>query len=166
MRRFLKITEYSSFMSNKIPERKTTDFDVQLDTGSTIRTSIVDSKSKVCEAFSNDPLDDNIIEEKFFPLDELIIYDDLDITNEDQKVAYVYECPVCFYKTVTTDPQYNFCPQCENSKFTPEVVGLIPLAQMEELEANDKDVTVFQLKDDKLVYKYKPKEKKNIESLY
>ena len=96
--------------------------------------------------------------EKSVPLDKVIICDDLDIANEDQKLAYVFECPICLFTVISTNPGLDFCPHCENTKFPPKVVALMNVAQMEDLATEEDDLTTFvQIKDGKVIYQDMPK---------
>ena len=158
--KYLHIVEYSTLIPYKIPIKESKDFDLYID-DSIIRSSVVSGKSKVSEKYSTDILQDTVLDEKFLPLEDVIVYDDIDIRNNDQKVAYVYECPVCFNITITTDPNFDFCTHCENSKFTPKLVGLINIEQMEEIAVNENDTSSYvQIKNDKIIYKSSPTKRK------
>lgn len=159
MTKYLHITEYSS---RKIPNKKDYEYDLTTLEDNIIRSYVDNHREKIKENFDNF-YNDSIIEEKTFPLNKVIIYDNYDLINEDQKVAYVFECPVCLEKTITTDPTYNYCAHCENDKFAPVVVGLINVEQMEEIAIEDADISTYILvKDGKIKIIEKPEIKGSV----
>lgn len=159
MTKYLHIIEYSS---RKIPNKKDYEYDLITAEGNIIRSSVDKYKEKIKENFDN-VYNDSIIEEKTFPLNKVVIYDNYDLVNEDQKVAYVFECPVCLEKTITTDPTYSYCAHCENDKFAPVVVGLINVEQMEEIAIEEADISTYIfVKDGKIKIIEKPEVKGSV----
>lgn len=161
MRKFLRIIEYSTL--NKIPVKES--FEHEFIIGDKLfRTSvcIAESKEQVKENF--DPYyNDSKIEEKAFDLNDVLIFDNLDIVDPTQRLVYVFECPVCLNKTITTEDDISFCPQCEQEQFPFNLLALINTEQMEELAIDNPDVTTLVLiKEDKIVFKDTPKEKEMI----
>ena len=67
----------------------------------------------------------------------------MDVLNDNQKLAYVLECPICLHKIITSDNNLDYCPQCENIQFPLDLVALINTDQMEELAIDNKDVTTL-----------------------
>lgn len=156
MTKYLHITEYSSLVPYKIPQKKPNEHDLVLDT-SIIRSSFDDNKCPIRESLDT-VFDESKLVEKTIPLDDVIIYDNIDMANEDQKLAYVFECPICLEKTITTDPTFGFCPRCENNTFPPEVIALINVSQMEELAVDNPFLsTLIQVKGNKIIFKEEPK---------
>lgn len=157
MRKYLHITEYSSLIPYKLPCKKDNEFDLKID-NNIIRTSVNNYKTCISESYLSD---DITLLEQTIPLDNIIIYDDIDNLNEDQKLAYVYECPICLNTTITSK-KLDFCPHCENTKFSPEVIALISTNQMEDIALNQSDVsTLYLIKDDKVILKDKQKDSIN-----
>lgn len=163
-RKYLKITEYSSLLRDKIPIKESNEFDLEHD-GDIIRTSIIKHDDNIMRSMQDEMtngLDSLHNEAKFceksVPLDKVIILDDVDMANENQKLAYVFECPICLHTTMTTTPNLTFCPYCENTKFPPKVIALMNVAQLEDLVTEEDDVTTFvQVKDGKVIYQDMPK---------
>lgn len=166
IKKYLHITEYSSLIPYKIPNRKVNEYDLEYN-GNIIRTSVDTNKEQIKESLDT-IFDESKIYEKTIPLDDIVIYDNLDIINEDQKVAYIFECPVCLEKTITTDATFNYCPHCENTKFQPLVIGLMNLSQMEEIAVEDADSSSYiQVEGDKIVVKLLPEDSdKQKESIF
>lgn len=163
MSKYLHITEYSSLIPYKIPNKKENEHEFEFD-GSVFRSFIDSHKEPIKESYGYYLPNEAELEEKTIPLDDIVIYDVLDLNNEDQKVAYIYECPVCLEKTITTTPILEFCPHCENAKFSPQVIGLINIAQMEEIAIDNADTCYYvQVKDNEVIVKEEPeKEKESI----
>lgn len=160
MKKFLHITEYSSLKPYSLPVKSSNEFDLTID-NSIIRTYVDSNKNRIKENFDI-IYDSSKLEEKTIPLDQVIIYDNLDLVNDNQQIAYIYECPICFNKTITTDFNLEVCPHCENPKFSPEVIGLMNTKQKENIAIYDDDVsTLIQVKDNKVVFKDLPKEVKD-----
>lgn len=153
--KFLHITEYSSLIPYKIPECKCNEHSLRHD-NSIIRSYIDNSKTIIKESFDT-IYNDTIIMEKTIPIKDMIIYDNINIADDEQQIAYVFECPICLYKTITTDKNIDFCPHCENDKFTPQVVALINTSQMKELAFdNYEDTTYIKVVDDNIVFEDRP----------
>lgn len=159
---YLHITEYSKYApKHKIPERKKNEYDLIIN-DSIIRTSIDNCSYKIKESFDN-IYQDSIVSEQSIPLKNIFIYDKLDVIDADssnQKLAYVFECPICLDIVITTDKNYSFCEKCENTKFPPKVIALINLEQMEDYAVEHKDCNYVQVKDDKVVYECRKEEEK------
>lgn len=165
-KKYLHITEYSSLIPHKIPNRKSNEHDLECD-GNIIRTSVDTNKEQIKENFDN-VFNESKIYEKTIPLDDIVIYDNLDLVEENQKIAYIFECPVCLEKTITTDATFNYCPHCENTKFQPIVIGLMNLSQMEEIAVEDANSSSYiQVEGDKVVVKLLPEDSdKQKESIF
>lgn len=160
MPKYLHITEYSSSIPYKIPKKKSNEHDLEFN-GNIIRTSVDTNKERIKENFDY-LFDESKILEDTIPLKDIIIYDNKDIENEDQKLAYVYECPICLEKTITTDSKFNYCPHCENDKFLPQVIGLIHPDQMDEIAIDNSDISYYiQVEDGNIVIRKEPKEKES-----
>lgn len=158
--KYLHIIEYSSLVPYKIPESKGNRFSLVLQ-DSVIQSYVDDVKTRVMESIDY-IMDDAKLSEVTVPLDNVIIYDNLDLDNEEQKLAYVFRCPVCQSVYISTNPTEDFCFICENDKFSPELVGLINVGQMEKIAVDENDVsTLIQIKDGKVVYKDEPKIEQN-----
>lgn len=166
LKRYLHITEYSSLIPHKIPNRKSNEHDLEYD-GNIIRTSVDINKEQIKENFDN-VFNESKIYEKTIPLDDIVIYDNLDLVEENQKIAYIFECPVCLEKTITTDATFNYCPHCENTKFQPIVIGLMNLSQMEEIAVEDANSSSYiQVEGDKIIVKLLPEDSdKQKESIF
>lgn len=160
MNKYLHIIEYSN-QGLKIPERKENEHEF-IYNNSIFRASIKisESKEKIKESF--DPYYNNVkLDEKIIKLDNIIIYDNLDLKPE-QELAYVYECPVCLNKTITSDKNLDYCPQCEQTKFPFDLVAIINTEQMEDIAVDNADVSTLIInKDGKVIYKSLPKEEDN-----
>lgn len=153
MKKHLHIVEYSRF--GKIPVKESFEHEVTLDNGNIIRTSVhndveendyISDVDRIINVYNNE----SKIEEKNIDLDNVIIYDNLDIESP-QSLAYVYECPICLNTTITTDPEIDMCPQCGNKKYPFNVIALINTNQMEEIATEDDDVSsLIIIKDNKL----------------
>ena len=142
-RKYLHIIEYSK--DHKIPKRKENEFDLNIDNHSIIRSSIViDNYNKCKEQIKEDYTDyfykDSELDNYVLPLNDVIIYDNFDV-DETQEIAYVFECPICLSKTITSDSKLDFCPQCENSDFSFNLLALINTEQMENLAIDNDDIT-------------------------
>lgn len=155
-RKFLHITEYSSLIKHRVPERKENEFDLCLG-DNIIRTTVNTNREQIKERYYNS----SVIEEKTIPLDSVIIYDDMDILDEEQLIAYVYECPICKTITITTNPNYDFCNNCENTIFLPEVYALINIKQMEDIAINNSDISDYiRVKGDEIIFRDSKDDKK------
>lgn len=139
----LHITEYSKFC--KLPIKESYEHDVKLSTGNIIRTSVQKDNeeyktdiNKIIDTYNKVT---NVVEDISIPLTDIIIYDNLDIADPDQELAYVLECPVCLNTTVATNHKIPACPQCGNAEFPFTVKALVSLDQMEELAIDNKDET-------------------------
>lgn len=165
MPKYLHITEYSSMIPYKIPKIKIGEHDLEYN-GNIIRTSVDTYREPIKEHFdylSND----SKIYDKTIPLDNVVIYDEIDMENENQEIAYVFECPVCLEKTITTNSVLESCPHCENNKFAPQVIGLMNVSQMEEIAIEDADVSYYiQVEDGKIIIKSQPEEVREKESIF
>lgn len=156
--KYLYITEYSLDLKYKIPERKNNEFDLIID-NNLIRTTISNNQQKIKENFDY-IYDESKLDEKVIPLNKVIIYDDIDMNDEEQEVAYVYICPICQNVTITDRPNLDFCTICENTNFPPELYALINLKQMEDIAINNSDISEYiQIKDDEIVFKDAPEVK-------
>lgn len=151
MRKYLYITEYSNLLPHKVPVKESNEYDLK-QKDSIIRSSIKDYDINSV----SDNSTYNILDEKIIPLDKVFIYDDMDVElpkDSEQQIAYVFECPICLDITITTNKDYNFCENCENTKFLPKLIALINLEQMENIAIEDKDISEFILvKDNKVVF--------------
>lgn len=166
MKKYLHIIEYSK-LNNKIPKKES--FENEFTIGNSLyRTSIVSSdkstKEEIKESLNNDSFyniyNENKLSEDIINIDDVIIYDDIDIKDKNQKLAYVFECPVCLYKTITTDKDLDFCPQCENVTFPFNLIALINTEQMEDIAIDNKDISkLIIVKDNKIVFEDKPEDK-------
>lgn len=155
MKKYLHITEYSSNLKYKIPNRKHGEFDLELK-DSIIRSKLDEFACPIRESFDT-LFDQAKLEEQTIPIDDVYIYDDLDIEDDDQKIAYVFRCPICGRLTIQTNPNLDSCLQCEEQIFKPEVIGLINRDQMEDISINNSDVSTYiQIKNGKI--KVYPKE--------
>lgn len=161
MRKFLRIIEYS--MLGKIPAKES--FEHEFIIGDKLfRTSVCEAEDKEQIKENFDPYyNDSKLEEKSFALNDVLIFDDLDVQDPAQKLVYVFECPVCLNKIITTEDDFDFCPQCEQEQFPFDLIALINTEQMEELAIDNPDVTTLVLiKDDEIVFKDTPKEEELI----
>lgn len=131
MNKYLHILEYSSRL--KIPERKKLENEFKY-LGNIFRTSVVfsESKEQIKESF-NPVYNNSKIDEKIIDLDDIVIYDNIDIKPE-QDLVYVYECPVCLSKTISSEPEQKFCPQCEQDRFYLDILALINTDQLNDLK--------------------------------
>ena len=142
-RKYLHIIEY--LKNCKIPERKEKEFDLDIDSHSIIRSSVIAAdydkcKEQVKEDYTDYLYKESELDNYVLPLDDVIIYDNIDV-DETQEIAYVFECPICLSKTITSDSELDFCPQCENSDFPFNLLALINTKQMEDLAINNDDIT-------------------------
>lgn len=102
------------------------------------------------------------LDEEVIPLDDVVIYDNLDIVSDTQPLSYVYRCPVCLRTILTTESNLDFCPNCENTKFAPEVVGLLNKDLMDDIAIDDADETTYiQVKDDSIILRDERKKVSN-----
>lgn len=142
--KYLKITEYCSAFKNKIPELKTNEHQLQLKE-SVVHSSIIDKNDN--EPISINPYDnyfnENKIEDINIPLDQVYIYDDLSINNNEQDIAYVYQCPICYHTIISTEPNLSICPHCGNERFSFDILGLINTTQMEEIAFDNSDTSTY-----------------------
>nr|CAI9751327.1 hypothetical protein DGKKSRWO_DGKKSRWO_CDS_0047 [uncultured phage]CAI9752193.1 hypothetical protein CVNMHQAP_CVNMHQAP_CDS_0047 [uncultured phage] len=156
MKKFLHIVEYAKGM--KIPEKLDEEYEFYY-CNSIFRTSIKEasSKEKVKESF--DPYYNNVkLDEQVIDLGNILIYDNIDI-KDDQTLAYVYECPVCLNKTITSDKNLDYCPQCEQTKFPFDLIAIVNTDQMEDIAIKNDDVsTLIIVNGDKIVFKETKKE--------
>lgn len=161
MRKYLHITEYSSLIPYKIPKCKCEEHRFKY--GESVIKSFIDNNKTIIKESFDTIYNDSVILEKSIPIDKIIIFDDLDVEDEEQTMQYVFECPVCLYNIVTTKQNIDFCPYCENDKFPPELIALINKEQMEELAVENADyTTLIQVKDNNIVFKDEPKIKENL----
>lgn len=158
MRKYLHITEYSSLIPHKVPDCKKNEHSFKY--GESIIRSFIDSERKIIKESFDSIYNDSIITEKSIPIDKIIIFDNIDIKDDEQEIQYVFECPVCLYNIITTDKHIDFCPYCENDKFPPQLIALINKDQTEELTVDNADSTTFiQVKDNNIVFRDESKEK-------
>lgn len=157
--KYLHILEYSKF-SNFLPILESFEHEFTIN-NSIFRTSIVesDSKEKIKESF-NPIYNNQKLDEEIIPLTDVVIYDNIDVIPE-QKLAYVYQCPVCLNVTISSDNKtMEYCPQCENSTFDFDLIAIINTEQMEEIAINEKENTSLVLvKDDEVVMVDEKREK-------
>lgn len=160
---YLHIVEYSAMRPTRIPRLKFRQFRYKI--GESVYHAYIDnSRVRIKEDFDKPLEEDSKISEDTISLDDVILVDDLDLDKESQKLAFVYECPVCLNKTITTASNYDFCPHCENSRFSPEVIGIINVPLMEDIAVNHPENTTFiQTKDGKVVFKDVSKKQKALE---
>lgn len=157
MEKYLKITEYSKYSKNMLPNLNGK-FEHEFELGdSIIRTSVFSEKDRIYESYNTaviNKLNELKIEENIIPLKDVVVYDEIDISDNEQKLAYVFECPICLYKILTTQSNVDTCPICENTNFPPRVIALINQEQMEDIAINNKDTSSLLLVDnDSIVYK-------------
>lgn len=159
--KYLHIVEYSKY--GKIPVKESFEHEFKTTDGNIVRSSVVkDKENKNYDSFEDIINTYNklsgVVEDKTISLKDVIIYDNLDIDNLDQKLVYVLECPVCLNRTITSDSKIDTCPQCGNSDFPFIVKALINQEQMEELAIDNDDVTTLIIvKDDEIKLIDKPK---------
>ena len=155
MKKYLHIIEYSKL--GKIPKKESFEHEFKY-LNSIFRVSVkkAENKEMVKESF-NPYYNSSKLDEKIFELKDTIIFDDIDILDE-QELAYIYECPICLYKIITSSNNIDFCPQCENTQFPFNLIALLNTEQMEELAIDNKDVTsLVILKDGKIQIFDRPK---------
>lgn len=166
MRKFLHITEYFN-IPNKLPIKRNNEHSFKLD-DKIFYTSVVTgddyaTKEQIKESYKNDTIyNDSIVDTTILPLDRVIIFDDLDI-DPAQKIVYVFECPICLYTVITSNKDFDFCPQCENTEFPFILKALINTEQMEELAIDNSDITTLVIVKDgtiKLVCEPEPEKEK------
>lgn len=150
--KFLCISEYSDY--GIIPNRKNYEYELKL--GDRHIRSFVFSgdkdKEQVKESI-NDPLfNEAKISSDVIPLDKVIIYDNKNLVpnNPDQKIAYVYVCPICLTTLISNDNDLDFCPHCENTKFSPELKALVNMDQMEDIAIEESDSSLLIIKKDNI----------------
>lgn len=155
--KYIHTTEYSPL--GRIPDIKDDEYEFQ-HLGNIFRVSIAEGESKrqIKEQF--DPYYNNSkLEEKIIPLQNVVIVDDLDIQDRTQKLVYVFECPVCLNTIVSTDPKYDWCPQCENQTYDLNLIAIINQELMEDIAIDEADdSTVMFIKDGKLIKTIAPGE--------
>lgn len=147
MKKYLRTIEYSPL--GKIPKKEEKEFEF-IYNNSIIRTKVFnnDSKTKIEESIDS-YYNNSIIDSNVLCIDDVIIYDDINI-NDNQELAYVFECPVCMYTSITSDKDMDFCPQCENTNFPLKLISLINIDQMNDIAINDKESTLIVVNDDKI----------------
>lgn len=156
---YLHIVEYSSAMPKRIPKIKAGQYEYKV--GESVFHAFIDKyRVRIKEDLDTTMMEDEVkLDENTIPLDDVILVDDVNIDKETQKLAFVFECPVCLSKTISTNSQFDFCPHCENPRFSPEVIGLISVPLMEDIAVNHPETnTLIQIKDDKVVFKDTKKE--------
>ena len=147
MIKYLYISEYSLLDKKHIPEKLNNEYEFKID-NSLIRGRIFEStkqdldcaKEEACNLYDS-ICNQSRIADDIIPLDDIIIYDNLDI-NDKQEIAYVFECPICLTKIITSDSKLNICPRCENTEFDFDLLALINTKQVEDLsniEDNDEN---------------------------
>lgn len=158
MKKFLKITEYIT--NNKLQNKKDNEFEFNID-GHLIRSCVCQGEDKeiVKESFTNYQDQDKEIENTILPLNRVIIYDNKDI-DLDQKLAYVFECPVCLTTIITSNKDLDYCPHCENVTFPFELLALVNTEQMEDIGIEHSDISdLIVVKDNKIEFIKKDDEK-------
>lgn len=155
--KYLHTIEYSPL--GRIPDIQDREYEFK-HLGNVFRASIVDGESKrqIREQF--DPYYNNSkLEEKIIPLKDIIIVDDLDIEDKTQKLAYVFECPVCLNVIVSTNPKYDWCPQCENQTYDLNLIAIVNQELVEDMAIDEADEsTVMFIKDNRLIKTLAPGE--------
>lgn len=150
MKKFLYVVEYAKGLN--IPDLKFNEHETQFG-NSTIRSSVEEgyTKKDIKESI-NTYYNNSKVEETVIPLDDVLVYDNIDADIDKQEIAYVFECPICSSVTITSEHDIDFCPQCENTEFPFNLLALIPVQQMEEIGIDNKDVsTLVLVKDDNVV---------------
>lgn len=144
MPKFLHIVEYSTLIKYKIPERKRNEYQIKIGE-SILRSYIDDNEHIICD---DSIYNDSKLCEKTIPLDKIIIYDDFDvIEDKDQKLLYVFECPICFNTIISFNSDLELCEICNNSLFKPKLVALLNNEQYEDISKQIK-----QLEQDSITY--------------
>ena len=150
MNKYLHITEYSKF--GKIPQKQNNEYDLFYG-NSIIRSGIVKNKTKEQIKESIDPYYNmSKLEENIIDLNDVIIYsynDDIP-TKIEQKLSYVYECPVCLNVIITPDSDFDVCPFCENMQFPFNLIAIINNEQTKDLSQDD-EIKSIKLDNDKII---------------
>lgn len=158
--KYLYIREYLKTKKG-IPIKRNNEYD--LDFGDRImRSSIITSdthnKSIVYESINNTQdkqlYNDVIIDTVVIPLDNIILYDYLNI-DRTQKLAYVYECPICLSNIISSNKDIECCPHCENDVYPFNLLALINIDQTRDF-SKTKD-------DEPISVKFNDKQKSEIE---
>lgn len=159
-KKYLRLIEYSLLAPHKIPERKQGEFDCILK-NSIIRTKVCDEDTaRIQESFTI--YNEAKVEDRVIPLKDVIIYDNKDV-NQEQEIAYVFECPLCLNTIMSSSKDIDLCPRCENTKFVPELIALINVKQMEDIAINDKEnSSLIIVKDNEIVFKDLPENKEQV----
>lgn len=150
--RYIHTIEYSPL--GKIPKKKDNEHEFNY-FGNIMRVSIAegDSPTQIKESF-NPIFNESKLEEQIIPLQNIVIVDDLDIQKPEQRLVYVYECPVCLNHIVSTDSNCYWCPQCENQTYDLNLVAIIDKELLDEMAVEDADATtIICVKGDKIVKK-------------
>lgn len=155
--KYIHTIEYSPL--GRIPEKLDSEYEYNYG-GNIFRASIVEGESKrqIKEQF--DPYyNSSKLEEKIIPLKDILIIDDLDLQDKNQKLVYVFECPVCLNIIVSTDPKAFYCEQCENQTYDLNLIAIIPQELVEEMAVEESDdTTIVFLKDNKVIKRLAPGE--------
>lgn len=150
MMKYLRIIEYSP-LTDKLPIKEDNEFEFKYH-NNIIRTKFFNEKDLIKEKVreSINPLyNDTIISTETICLDNSIIYDNIDLDDE-QEIAYVFECPICMYTSISSDKDLDFCPQCENTSFPLKLIALVNTEQMQNIAIDDKETTLIIVKDGKV----------------
>lgn len=141
----LHIVEYSKY--GKIPIKEEYEYEFKANNGNIIRSSILDDKKDYTNyedvIVTYNKLSSGLVDEKIINLNDVIVYDNLDIKDDTQKLVYVLKCPVCLNRTITSDSKIETCPQCGNSSFDFLVEALINQEQMEDVAIENDDVSTL-----------------------
>lgn len=147
--KYLYIREYLKTKKG-IPIKKNNEYDLDLK-DRIIRSSVIAKntydKSIVYESINNTQdkqlYNDVTVDTVIIPLDNIILYDYLDI-DRTQKLAYVYECPICLSNIISSDKDIEYCPHCENSTYPFNLLALVNIDQTRDFSKtkDDKNISV------------------------